>query len=86
MIPLRFASRRSWKMEKSKNLEHDAEVHAATESFQTAIERIEPVGDVGDPAQCILDEAHARHVDLIVIGYHSTPGCTASAPPPSRAP
>ena len=53
-----------------EHLEHDAELHAATVSSQTAIERIEPVGDVGDPAQCILDAAHARHVDLIVIGYH----------------
>ena len=53
-----------------ESLEHEAEQHAATVSARTDIERIEPIGDVGEPAQCILEVAHARCVDLIVIGFH----------------
>lgn len=53
-----------------ESLEHVAEQHAATVSAHTVIERIEPIGEVGDPAKCILEAAQARDVDLIVIGFH----------------
>jgi len=53
-----------------EHLEHEAAQHAATLSRRSVIERIEPIGEVGEPAKCILEAAHARGVDLIVIGFH----------------
>ena len=53
-----------------EDLEHEAEEDAATVSARSVIERIEPIGDVGEPVKCILEAAHERDVDLIVIGFH----------------
>ena len=53
-----------------ETLEHDAARHAATVSERSLVERIEPIGEVGEPAKCILEAAQTRDVDLIVIGFH----------------
>lgn len=53
-----------------ESLEGTAELHAAAVGDHAAVERIEPMGDVGEPATCILSAAQARDVDLIVVGWH----------------
>jgi nucleotide-binding universal stress UspA family protein len=51
-------------------LARKAKRHAAEICARTPMLSAEPIGDVGDPVNCILAAAHARSVDVIAVGFH----------------
>jgi len=47
-----------------------ARAEAAELAADAGIEEAQPLGDVGDPVQAIVEAAEAHHVDVIVAGWH----------------